>query len=80
MCKFVKWIWNLFSIVNFLENCMNLDNTRDDYIKEDLDINKKIYEKEYTCNNFICPICSYNMANTRCYEIGCVNYGQVILN
>lgn len=29
--------------------------------------------------NFVCPICSYNLSNTRCYELECANYGQEIL-
>lgn len=70
MFDFFNWIWNLSSGY-FFDDCMVLNNTHDN-MKEDID-------KENSKANYICPICSYNMRNTKCYEFECVNYGLDIL-
>lgn len=71
MFEFFYWIWNL-STGYFFNNYINFDNTSDN------NDNKRYNEDSKA--NYICPICSYNMRNTRCYEFECVNYAQVILS
>lgn len=71
MFEFFHWIWNLSSGY-FFNNCMELNDTPDNN-------NDDICKEEDSIANYICPICSYNMRNTRCYELECVNYGRDIL-
>jgi hypothetical protein len=71
----IKYIFNLISsgFGNIFNNCIKNDNFEEIYIIKNYEnnINSK--------SNFICHVCSYNLANTRCYEFECVNYGKQIL-
>jgi hypothetical protein len=68
----------MFEVTNYILNLIGsgfehiFANCFVDINYEENNINLKPY--------FICPICSYNISNTMCYEIGCINYGQQILH
>ena len=67
----------MFEVIKYI---LNLIDSKFGHIFDDCMIDENCEENNINLNpNFICPICSYNISNTRCYEIECVNYSQQIL-
>ncbi len=62
----------VYNYIKYLFNLVWNEYLTNNYFDETSNIE---YHKEI----YLCPICSYNMLNTTCYESRCVNFRQKIL-
>lgn len=95
MFEFINSILNFIGIRYIIYDCMDYMDCMDCMDYDDIELESELelesgleFELESESDDiksdqisfdYICPICSYNIANTRCYELECINYGKEIL-